>query len=76
MPRAPLAAFFGPLKFDFGPRPRSKWKDSRSRSGRSNEELGCAGHEARSGRRLDQMSRRKSEITGHMNERDSRWRQS
>jgi hypothetical protein len=30
-----LAAFFGPLKFDFGPRPRSKCKDSRSRSGRS-----------------------------------------
>jgi hypothetical protein len=37
-----------------------------------NEELACAGREARSGRRLGQMSRRKSEITGHMNERDFR----
>src|SRR4029453_18621755 len=70
-PRAPLAAFFVPLKFDFGPRPRSKWKDLplplRPLAGLAqNEELGCAGHEARSGRRLGQMSRRKSAITGHM----------
>src|SRR6516165_5583164 len=35
-----------------------------------NEERKCTGREARSRRRLGQMSRRKSEITGHMNERD------
>jgi hypothetical protein len=34
------------------------------------QESGCAGPEARRGGRLGQMSRRKSEITGHMNERD------
>jgi hypothetical protein len=37
-----------------------------------NEELGCAGHEARSGRRLGQMSRRKSEITGHSEQQSRR----
>src|SRR5215831_6569393 len=35
-----------------------------------NEERGCTGREARSGRRLGQMSRRKFEITAQMNERD------
>ena len=34
------------------------------------EELGCTCREAGRGGRLGQMSRRKSEITGHMNERD------
>jgi hypothetical protein len=55
---------------------RGLWgKDSPYRSGRSPDWLkmknpGAPGGEAGSGGRLGQMSRRKSEITGHMNERD------